>query len=86
VKRLLMALIRLYQRTLSPDHGPIRVLFPGGYCRFTPTCSEYGHEAIRVHGPLRGSLLALRRIVRCHPWNAGGPDPVPAKAQRGATR
>jgi uncharacterized protein len=78
VGRLLVVLVRLYQRVISP-------LFPA-HCRFHPTCSEYAVEALREHGALRGSWLALRRIGRCHPWNAGGIDPVPARTTRPTTR
>ncbi len=63
-------LIRLYQCVLSPLLGPA--------CRFYPTCSEYALESIGRFGVLRGGWLALRRIGRCHPWNPGGFDPVPA--------
>lgn len=62
-------LVRLYQRLLSP-------LLPAT-CRFTPTCSHYAAEALQVHGLWRGGRLALRRILRCHPFNPGGHDPVP---------
>lgn len=65
----LIALVRLYQVTLRP--------FMGGHCRFQPTCSEYGLEALRTHGALRGGWLTARRILRCHPWGGGGWDPVP---------
>ena len=64
-----MALIRAYRLLLSP--------WWGRQCRFTPSCSEYALEAIERHGALRGSGLAIRRISRCHPWHAGGFDPVP---------
>lgn len=84
MKRILLFLIRVYSRTLSPDHGPLRGRFPHGYCRFAPTCSQYGYEAIDRYGALKGSALALRRIGRCHPWSAGGHDPVPEKAAAGA--
>ncbi len=67
--RILIGLIRLYQLTLSP--------FIGRQCRFWPTCSHYGMEAIRIHGALRGSVLTVRRLLRCHPWSEGGVDPVP---------
>jgi putative membrane protein insertion efficiency factor len=64
-----MALIRGYQRFISP-------LFPPS-CRFYPSCSEYTYQAIEKHGALRGGWLGVRRISRCHPWNPGGYDPVP---------
>ena len=71
VKSILQALICGYQLLLSP--------FFGRQCRFYPSCSHYAREAIEVHGPLKGSWLALRRILRCGPWHPGGPDPVPPK-------
>jgi len=70
--KLLIGLVRFYQRAISP-------LFPPS-CRFQPTCSSYAVEAIQLHGAMRGSWLALRRILKCHPWNAGGHDPVPPRA------
>jgi putative membrane protein insertion efficiency factor len=66
---LLVGLIRLYKKLLSP------VLPPA--CRFQPTCSDYAADAIQKHGPVRGVFLAVRRIVRCAPWHPGGFDPVP---------
>ena len=69
MRTLLIRLIDLYRWCLSPLLGPS--------CRFYPTCSCYAQQAIRSHGPLRGSLLAARRIGRCPPWNPGGYDPVP---------
>jgi len=66
---LFIFLIRVYQVTISP-------LFPPR-CRFTPTCSVYGVDAIRKYGPFKGSWLALKRIARCHPWGGSGFDPVP---------
>lgn len=66
---LLILPVRFYQLCISP-------LFPG-CCRFTPTCSQYAVEALRRHGPFKGSWLALRRILRCHPWGGSGYDPVP---------
>lgn len=62
-------LIRLYRVTLSP--------LIGNQCRYEPTCSRYGLEAYRLHGPVKGSSLTLRRILRCHPFTKGGYDPVP---------
>lgn len=71
MSRLLLAVIGFYRRFISP-------LIPA-HCRYQPTCSEYAVEAIRVHGPARGSWLALRRIGRCHPWGGTGFDPVPPR-------
>ena len=65
----LLGLIRLYQRTFSRG-------LPSS-CRFYPSCSEYGYEAIERYGALRGGWMALKRVGRCHPWNPGGFDPVP---------
>ena len=75
-RRLVVFLIRVYQKTLSFDHGPLKILFPHGFCRFTPTCSEYGSQAIAKYGVIRGGLMASWRILRCNPWNKGGHDPV----------
>jgi putative membrane protein insertion efficiency factor len=68
--KLLILLVRAYQVVLSP--------FLGGACRFLPSCSEYAIEAIATHGAWRGSLLAVRRLSRCHPLGRSGVDPVPA--------
>lgn len=62
-------LIKLYQYLLSP--------LLGASCRYTPTCSQYGIEAIRRHGPFKGGWLTLKRLSRCHPWGGHGHDPVP---------
>lgn len=69
VNGLLIALVRLYKGAISPMLPPS--------CRYTPTCSEYALEALRKHGPLRGSWMAIKRICRCHPWGGSGYDPVP---------
>ena len=69
MKRLLIGAIRIYRKTLSP--------FIGQQCRFEPTCSHYGEEAIAKHGALRGIILTVWRILRCGPWSKGGYDPVP---------
>jgi hypothetical protein len=64
-----LCLIKVYQYTLSPLLGPS--------CRFYPSCSEYAYQAIQRHGPLNGLLLAVKRILRCHPFHPGGVDHVP---------
>lgn len=64
----------------------VSLLFGPGRCRFHPTCSAYGIEALRHHGALRGGWLALRRVARCHPFHPGGVDHVPGTAQTGVGR
>ncbi|MCG2690951.1 membrane protein insertion efficiency factor YidD [Candidatus Parcubacteria bacterium] len=69
-------ILKLYQRTLSFDHGFFKALFPYGYCRFRPTCSEYAIKAVEKYGVVKGGAKALWRVTRCNPWNKGGWDPV----------
>lgn len=66
--RLLLSSIRVYQRYVSP--------LTGRTCRFQPTCSQYAYEAVGKYGPVKGTGLALHRLLRCHPFNPGGYDPV----------
>jgi uncharacterized protein len=73
MKRVLLLLISGYRMLVSP--------LLGANCRFYPTCSSYAAEAIDTHGALRGAWLALRRISKCHPWHAGGVDPVPPRTK-----
>ena len=68
-KRVLLWMIRFYRVSISPMHPAC--------CRFTPTCSQYALEAVEKYGALKGGYLALRRILRCHPFHKGGYDPVP---------
>lgn len=68
MKKVLIAAINLYQKTLSPDHGLLRHRYPAGFCRFYPSCSEYTKQAIIEQGSARGLWLGIRRIVRCTPW------------------
>ncbi len=69
MKSVLLLMIRFYRRAVSPCFPPC--------CRYTPTCSQYALEAIEKYGALKGGWLALRRILRCHPFHKGGYDPVP---------
>ena len=69
IGRLLILRVRLYQVAISP--------YTPASCRYTPTCSQYAIQAIRKHGPLKGTWLAIKRILRCHPWGGSGYDPVP---------
>lgn len=68
-------LLRWYQRTFSPDHSPLRILFPYGVCRYEPTCSQYTIEAIQRYG-WHGIIMGVKRLGRCYPWSKGGHDPV----------
>lgn len=77
IQSILLFLLGVYRWTLSPAKN---ALLGGPCCRFTPTCSEYALLAIRCHGARHGSWLAARRVCRCHPWSAGGHDPVPGGA------
>lgn len=69
MKKILLAFVRFYQVAISPMLPP--------RCRYTPTCSQYAVEALQKHGATKGSVLALRRICRCHPFGGSGYDPVP---------
>ncbi len=75
-KKIVIKIIDFYQKTLSFDHGPLKVFYPHGFCRFYPTCSQYGKEAIGKYGVIKGGLMTTWRIIRCNPWNKGGNDPV----------
>ena len=75
MKKIILILIRGYQKTISPDHG----IFSGGkqrVCRFYPTCSEYTYQAIEEYGILKGVAMGSWRILRCNPFSKGGHDPV----------
>lgn len=76
IGQLVLLLIRAYQLLLSPLLGPV--------CRFEPSCSRYASACVEHHGVLRGGVLAIRRIGRCHPWNPGGYDPPPVPPSAGS--
>ncbi|QCT75296.1 membrane protein insertion efficiency factor YidD [Macrococcoides canis] len=71
MKQLLLSLIKFYRKYISPMTPPA--------CRFHPTCSQYGLEAIETHGAMKGAYLTVKRILKCHPFHPGGFDPVPPK-------
>ena len=75
--RALMALVQGYRVLISP-------VIPGG-CRFAPSCSQYAHEALEAHGAVKGSVLTMKRLCRCHPWGGHGFDPVPSAQVRPET-
>ncbi|MBU0648136.1 membrane protein insertion efficiency factor YidD [Patescibacteria group bacterium] len=68
--------IKIYQKTISPDHGWFKSLFPHGFCRFQPSCSQYGMDAIGKHGLFKGGFMTTWRVLRCNPFSRGGHDPV----------
>ena len=73
-RSFVVTIISLYQSTISPDHGPLRKIFPGGFCRYTPSCSQYSRMAVQKHGVIKGVLKSIWRIIRCNPWSKGGLD------------
>lgn len=77
MKKIILILIKLYQKTLSRDTGWLSYFYSERTCRFHPTCSQYTYEAIESFGIFKGGWLGLKRIIRCHPWSDGGIDPVP---------
>lgn len=78
LKKLLLKAIAFYRRSISPLTPPA--------CRFIPTCSQYAYEAIEIHGALKGGWLAVRRLLRCHPFHRGGYDPVPPADTRAESK
>jgi uncharacterized protein len=74
MKYVLIGLLKAYRFAISPLYGQV--------CRYHPTCSAYALEAVQTHGAMRGTWLAVRRVARCHPWAAGGLDPVPPPKNR----
>lgn len=76
MKKLLISIIRIYQKTLSPDLGWMKRFYPYGYCKFSPNCSQYCIDAIEKYGAIKGSAKGFYRILRCNPWNKGGIDPI----------
>jgi putative membrane protein insertion efficiency factor len=81
MKNIILKLIRIYQKTLSLDHGPLSYIYGERLCRFHPTCSEYTYQAIAKFGIIKGGWWGLKRIARCHPWNDGGYDPIQEESE-----
>jgi putative membrane protein insertion efficiency factor len=79
MKRIILWIIKGYQRTLSLDHGILGKVFPNlRGCKFTPTCSEYTYESVDKYGIIKGSIMGVKRVLRCNPWSQPGQyDPVP---------
>jgi putative membrane protein insertion efficiency factor len=73
VKYLLIGFVKFWRAVISPSYGDV--------CKFYPSCSAYGLEALQVHGAAKGSWLIVKRLARCHPWSSGGYDPVPGTAK-----
>lgn len=76
LRYFVIKLLKIYQRTLSFDHGIFKIFFPQGFCRFRPTCSDYAIEAVKKYGIIRGGVKAIWRVLRCNPFNSGGWDPL----------
>ncbi len=76
-RKILIQLINFYQKILSPDHSFwAKKIFPWGYCKFQPTCSEYSKQALQKYGVMKGGIKTIWRILRCNPWSRGGKDPL----------
>ncbi|MDO8667984.1 MAG: membrane protein insertion efficiency factor YidD [bacterium] len=69
-------ILKVYQKTLSFDHGIFKVFYPHGFCRFHPTCSEYAIQSVEKYGFIKGGIKAVWRVLRCNPFNSGGFDPL----------
>ena len=76
LKIIFLKIIRLYQKSLSPDQGWFKYYYPHGFCRFHPHCSEYGYQAVEKYGVLKGLIKTISRILRCNPLSNGGYDPL----------
>jgi len=76
MKKLILKIIKFYQKTLSLDHGFLKFLKPYGFCKFQPTCSEYMYLSIDKYGIFFGGIKGIKRIFRCHPFSKGGYDPI----------
>lgn len=73
-RKLLIFFVKIYQKTISPDHGFMKAFFPGGYCKYTPSCSSYAVMSLEKYGAIYGSLKSFYRFLRCNPFSKGGYD------------
>jgi len=77
IKRFVLKMILVYQKSFSPDHSASgKAKYPFGYCKFTPSCSEYAYKAVEKYGVVLGLIKAFWRVLRCNPWSKGGDDPA----------
>lgn len=74
--QIAVKILKIYQKTFSFDHGILKFLYPNGFCRFYPTCSDYAIQAIEKYGLIKGGGKAVWRVLRCNPFNPGGLDPL----------
>lgn len=82
MKMVILQLIKVYQKTISLDHGLLSHVIQRRQCRFHPTCSEYTYIAVERYGALRGMWMGIKRVGKCHPWHEGGYDPVLQKKDK----
>ncbi|MBI2459512.1 MAG: membrane protein insertion efficiency factor YidD [Parcubacteria group bacterium] len=73
---LAVKILKIYQKTFSLDHGILKFLYPNGFCRFYPTCSDYAIQAVEKYGFIKGGIKSVKRVSRCNPFNSGGFDPL----------
>jgi hypothetical protein len=76
MKKFILYIIRIYQKTLSPDHSWLKILYPRGYCKYRPTCSDYTYQSINKYGIFKGGYLGVKRVLKCNPFSKGGYDPL----------
>lgn len=76
MRKIILKIIKIYQKTVSLDHGPLSYRYPAGFCKFYPTCSQYAYQAIECFGVLKGGGRAILRVLRCNPLSHGGYNPI----------